>query len=73
MKLGDMVKQNFIPGIERYGIIVEEPLEKYIGIGSLPKKYFKVKYLPHPDLPFNGDDMYCEYTVEDTLTVVSSV
>jgi hypothetical protein len=73
MKLGDMVKQQFTDTIERYGVIVEDPLERYIGVLPVTKKYFKIKYLPHPDLPFHGGDMYSEYTVEDTLTVVSSV
>ena len=73
MKLGDMVKHTFIPGIERYGIIVEDPLERFIGVGSELKKYFKVRYLPHPDIPISGGDMYSEYTAEDFLTLVSPV
>ncbi len=73
MKLGDMVKHVFIPGVERYGIIIEDPLEKYIGSAPKLKKYFKVKYLPHPDIPINGGDMYHEYTCEEFLTIVSSV
>jgi hypothetical protein len=73
MKLGDMVKNQFIDGIERYGVIVENASERYIGMLPESKKYFKVKYLPHPELPFNGGDMYHEYTCEEFLTVVSSV
>lgn len=73
MKIGDMVKQKFTDDIDRYGIIIEDSLDRYIGILPETKKYFKVKYLPHPSLPFHGGDMYTEYTLEDTLTVVSSV
>jgi len=72
MKIGDMVRNEFYSGLERYGIIIED-YERYIGAMSEKKKYFKVKYLPHPDLPLNGGDMYIEYTCEDNLTVVSSV
>lgn len=73
MKLGDMVKNTFIEGIDRYGVIIEEPLERYIGTSSESKKYYKIKYLPHPDLPLNGGDMYSEYTLGDNLVIVSSV
>lgn len=73
MKIGDMVKHNFIPGVERYGIIIEDDLDRHIGTLAIKKKYFKVRYLPHADIPFNGGDMYSEYTCEEYLTVVSSV
>ena len=72
MKIGDMVKNEFYSGLERYGVIVED-FDRYIGMFSEKKKYFKIKYLPHPDLPLNGGDMYTEFTCEDNLTVVSSV
>jgi hypothetical protein len=72
MKIGDMIRNEFYSGLERYGIIVEV-YDRYIGAMPITKKYCKVKYLPHPEIPFNGGDMYTEYTCEDNLTVVSSV
>ena len=73
MKIGDMVKNAFYAGLDRYGIIVEDNIERFIGSLGAKKKYYKVNYLPHPDVPFNGGDMYSEFTCEDFLEVVSSV
>ena len=70
MKIGDMVKQQFTDTITRYGIIIEEmPEVKFLKEGRV----FKVRYLPHPDVPFRGDDTYWEASHESILTIVSSV
>jgi hypothetical protein len=70
MKIGDMVKQQFTDTVVRYGIIVGEmPDVHFLEPGTV----FKVKYLPHPDVPFRGNDMYWEACHERILTVVSSV
>jgi len=74
MKIGDMVKNNFTDEIERYGVLLDNGDTQYIIIDSRQTiKYFKVRYLPHPDIPFNGGDMYTEFTQENFLTVVSSI
>ena len=72
MKIGDMVKNEFIPLVERYGIIIDD-VDRFVGSLSLQKKYFKIMYLPHPDIPFSGGDTYTEYTCVEYLTLVSSV
>jgi hypothetical protein len=72
MKIGDMIKNEFYSGLERYGVVIEI-YDRYVGALPTLKKYCKVKYLPHPEIPFNNGDMYIEYTCEDNMTVVSSV
>lgn len=68
MKIGDMVKNIFAEGIERYGIIVIN--DNYL---LTNKNYVRVNFLPNPILPFHGDDTYHEYVHVSRLEVVSSV
>lgn len=69
MNVGDMVKQDFTETITRYGIIVE--VCEHLINSLLP--YYKICWLPNRDLPINGDDSYCDYVVEDELSLVLSV